>query len=255
MSLSIEVFKKDFEAPILFACWPGMGYVALSVGKYLKEHLPTEKVAVISSDELFQLPGISIQAGLIDPIFVPKNEFYYCQVEDKSLLIFIGEAQPVPGREYTLANTILEFARLHGVKRIITAAAMPVEISHKDTPGVWAVASSEDIINTLNQCDFRPMKRGSISGMNGSLLGVGQEKGFECICLLGEIPFYTVQIENPKATKVIIEALSLLTDIPVDTSELDELAKYMEKEVDDYLKAVQEKGQQLAKPKGSETLH
>ncbi len=255
MHLSVEVFEEGFDTPILFACWPGMGYVALSVGKYLKEHLGGRKVAQIPSDELFQLPGISVNAGLIEPIFVPKNEFYYCQVEDKSMLVFIGEAQPVPGKEYVLAEAILDFARKHGVKKVFTAAAMPMEISHKDKPSVWTVASSSELIDLLNQYDFHPMKRGSISGMNGSLLGVGKEMGFECICLLGEIPFYTVQIENPKATKAIIEAFSILSDIRVSTEELDELSQYMENEVDEYLKAVQEKGQQLAKPKGSETLH
>lgn len=255
MGLQIEILKEDFETPILLACWPGMGYVASSVAKYLKNHLPTEMIASIPPDELFQLPGISIKSGLIEPIFIPKNEFYLWQGEEQSLLIFIGDAQPVPGKEFILANTILDFAQAHGVKKVFTAAAMPLEISHKDTPGVWAVGSDETVTNTLTQNDIRLMKRGTISGMNGSLLGVAKERGFEAICLLGEIPFYTVQIENPKTTKAVIEAFTTLTGIAVDTSELDEISQFMEKEVDEYLKMVQEKGQQITPHKGPETLH
>jgi len=99
------------------------------------------------------------------------------------------------------------------------------------------------------------MKRGTISGMNGSLLGVAKGRKFEAICLLGEIPFYTIQIENPKATKAVIEVFMSLTGITVDMSELDEVSQYMEKEVDEYLKIAQEKGQAVTPPKGPETLH
>jgi len=255
MQLQIEILNEDFQASILLACWPGMGYVASSVAKYLKNYLQAKKIASIPPDELFQLPGISIKSGLIEPIFIPKNEFYLWQGEGKSLLIFIGESQPVPGKEFILANTILDFAQAHGVKRVFTAAAMPLEISHKDTPGVWAVGSNEAITSTLVHNEIRLMKRGTISGMNGSLLGVAKEKGLEAICLLGEIPFYTVQIENPKTTKAVIEAFAMLTEITVDTSELDELSQFMEKEVDEYLKMVQEKGQRITPEKGPETLH
>ncbi|MDL1956950.1 MAG: PAC2 family protein [Candidatus Desulfofervidus auxilii] len=255
MRLTIEILRNDFQTPILLACWPGMGYVALSVAKYLKTHLSAEKVAFIPPDELFQLPGISIKGGLIEPVFIPKNEFYFWQSGDKSLLIFISESQPVPGKEYLLANTVLDFAQSHGVKQVFTAAAMPVEMSHKDVPGVWAVGSDEKIIQRLTKQEIRLMQRGSISGMNGSLLGVARERGFKAICLLGEIPFYTVQIENPKATKAVIEVFAVLTGIFVETTELDELGRYMEKEVDEYLKIAQEKGQSVIPPKGPETLH
>jgi proteasome assembly chaperone (PAC2) family protein len=256
MKLSVEIFKKEaFQTSILLACWPGMGYVALSVAKYLQSHLPAEKIALISADEISQLPGVSINSGLIEPISIPQNNLYLWEANNKSLLILIGESQPVPGKEYFLANTILDFAQAHGVKQVFTSAAMPLEISHKTTPGVWAVGSDEQILQKITQQNIRLMKRGTISGMNGSFLGVAKKKGFEAICLLGEIPFYTVQIENPKAIKAVIEVFMPLTDITVDTSELDELSQYMEKEVDEYLKIVQEKGQQITPPKGPETLH
>jgi len=256
MTISIEVFRKQkFQTQTLLACWPGMGYVALSVAKYLQSHLPAEKIALISADDCFQLPGISINSGLIESIFLPQNNFYFWQSKDKSLLIFIGDAQPVPGKEYILANTILDFAQSYGVKQVFTSAAMPLEISHKTIPGVWAVGSDEQTLQKITQQNIRLMKRGTISGMNGSLLGVAQKRGFEAICLLGEIPFYTVQIENPKATKAVIEVFMALTGITVDISELDEVSQYMEKEVDEYLKIAQEKGQQITSPKGPETLH
>ena len=256
MTISIEVFRKQkFQTQTLLACWPGMGYVALSVSKYLQSHLPAEKIALISADDCFQLPGISINSGLIESIFLPQNNFYFWQSKDKSLLIFIGDAQPVPGKEYILANTILDFAQSYGVKQVFTSAAMPLEISHKTIPGVWAVGSDEQTLQKITQQNIRLMKRGTISGMNGSLLGVAQKRGFEAICLLGEIPFYTVQIENPKATKAVIEVFMALTGITVDISELDEVSQYMEKEVDEYLKIAQEKGQAVTPPKGPETLH
>lgn len=252
MKKNIFISKElHMDRPIMLACWPGMGYVALSMAKYIQRYLKAEKFAEISADDYFQIPGITIQRGLINPISLPSNTFYFWESPEKDLIIFISESQPVPGKEYILAQQVIDVAERYKVNTIFTAAAMPIEISHKDTPSVWAVGSSEEILNILNRSGIKLMKEGRISGMNGSLLGVAKQKGINGICLLGEIPYYTVQIENPKAAKAVIEVFCMLTGIVVATTELDQLAQYMEQEVDNYLQLLQEK----AKKGPTQTLH
>jgi proteasome assembly chaperone (PAC2) family protein len=85
------------------------------------------------------------------------------------------------------------------------------------------------------------MQEGYIGGLNGVFLGVAKSANFEGACLLGEIPFYATQIENPKASLAILEIFSKLFEIPLDLSKLSTLAQYMEKEIDHYLIQLKEK--------------
>ena len=66
------------------------------------------------------------------------------------------------------------------------------------------------------------MKDGGISGMNGLLIGVAALRGLEGACLLGETSGYVV---DAGASKAVLELLSKILDIPIDTSKLEEKAE------------------------------
>ena len=66
------------------------------------------------------------------------------------------------------------------------------------------------------------MKDGGISGMNGLLIGVAALRGIEGACLLGETSGYVV---DAGASKAVLELLSKILDIPIDTSKLEEKAE------------------------------
>jgi predicted ATP-grasp superfamily ATP-dependent carboligase len=83
------------------------------------------------------------------------------------------------------------------VDKIIGFAAMPVPIEHTQEPGVWFTASDKELVDDLKKYNLHMMTEGQISGMNGLFLGLAKEKGFKGICLLGEIPLYTIHIDNP----------------------------------------------------------
>jgi Zn-dependent M32 family carboxypeptidase len=75
--------------------------------------------------------------------------------------------------------------------------------------------------------------------MNGLFLGIAARGGLNGFCLLGEMPLYTIQIENPKASYAVLEALSKILGLQIDFSELSEEAHVMEGEINkllDYLK-------------------
>jgi hypothetical protein len=72
-------------------------------------------------------------------------------------------------------------------------------------------------------------------------------------CLLGEIPLYTIQIENPKASLAVLQALSRISDLKIDLSGLVNQGKEMDGEINkllDYLKL----GGQAANPIGEEDI-
>jgi uncharacterized protein len=122
---------------------------------------------------------------------------------------------------------------------IIGFAAMPQAIDHTHVPTVWATATSSQLNEVLKKQGLQPLSDGQISGLNGLFLGLAQKEGFPGFCLLGETPLYTIQIENPKASCAVLEALSKILDLPVDLSEIQEQASAMEDQINkllDFLK-------------------
>jgi hypothetical protein len=89
--------------------------------------------------------------------------------------------------------------------------------------------------------------------MNGLFLGIAKKAGLDGFCLLGEIPLYTIQIENPKASHVVLEALSRILNIKIDFTNLIDQTHIMEDEINkllDYLKL----GPQNIGPIGEEEI-
>ena len=128
MAISINlVAEAKLKRPLLVAAWPGMGHVALKAFVFLHEALRAENLAYIEEPEFFRVPGVSIQDGLVQSTLLPWSGFYYWKRAGAQgdLLFFVGDQQPVAGKEYELAMSLLEFAEDYGVKRIVTAAAMP----------------------------------------------------------------------------------------------------------------------------------
>jgi proteasome assembly chaperone (PAC2) family protein len=63
-----------------------------------------------------------------------------------------------------------------------------------------------------------------IAGLNGLLLGAAKKRGIDGICLLGEVPMYTTRMQNPIAALAILNKLTEILDITIDTGELAHLA-------------------------------
>jgi proteasome assembly chaperone (PAC2) family protein len=82
-------------------------------------------------------------------------------------------------------------------------------------------------------------ERGSITGLNGLLLGIAKKRGFDAICLMGEIPDYLsgVPFPYPRASKAVLELFSRLLGIEIDYSPLDEMSQ----QVDDIIYNIYDK--------------
>jgi proteasome assembly chaperone (PAC2) family protein len=220
--------------PILVAAWPGMGNVAYGAAMYLKENLQASKFAEIMPDNYFYRTGIQIGEGIVAIPELPKSEFYFYKNThgQRDLLLFIGESQPVMEKEYELAMRVVELAVYYKVREIITFAATPVNITHHADPGILCVSTHRETLTTMKQYGIKVMNAGHIGGLNGLLLGVGSESGVQGTCFLGEIPFYTAKIENPKSSLAVLRIFSKYAGIGIDFSSLLQMAKFVEEEID-----------------------
>lgn len=241
--------------PCLIAAWPGMGEVAFKAAKYLVDKLKAEDFATLLPEDFFYLTTSIVQKGVLDLPELPQGVFYYwknpavkrsagarnsgVKYSESDLIIFISNAQPDLVKAERYCEKIILLAKSLKVKTVVSIAAMPQPIEHTQQPNVWLTATSMDLLNNLKKHNLNILSEGQISGMNGIFLGVAKQKGLPGFCLLGEIPLYTIQIENPKAVYAVLETLSKILNIHLDLNSLIDQSHIMESEINkllDFLK-------------------
>ncbi|MFA5144820.1 MAG: PAC2 family protein [Candidatus Omnitrophota bacterium] len=252
----IKILKRPrLKKPYLIVAWPGMGEVAFKAASYLVEALKAQQFASIPPEEFFYLTGSIIKEGILSVPDLPESKFYYWKnpatksgmsvkspggkQDARDLIIFLSNAQPDLSKAETYSKIIIHLAKSFNVEIIASFASMPQPIDHTQEPGVWFASTSPEININLNKYNFKALPEGQISGMNGLFLGMAKKEGLKGFCLLGEIPFYTIQIENPRASQEVLGALAKIINIQIDFTKLREQAQTMESEINkllEYLK-------------------
>ncbi|MBI2979725.1 MAG: PAC2 family protein [Chloroflexi bacterium] len=213
------------NSPNLVAAWPGVGNVSMILAGYLKNKLEFKELGEIEASHFFDPIGVVVKDNVVESPQFPQSKFYYRKNKKgkDDTILFIGDDQPAT-KGYELANCIVDTALSLQVKRIYTCAAALTRIHHTEQPQVWGVASNQRLTDELRKYDLARRGNLQIAGLNGLLLGVAKERGVQGICLLGEVPMYATRIQNPMAALAILEVLTKMLDIEIDTLELSQLA-------------------------------
>lgn len=221
----------DLRDPYLVAAWSGMGAVALLTVNYLREELQAQLFGRIDPRRYYAPTQIPVEDGLIQPIALPETRLYYWNTgSHHDLVLAIGTEQP--SDTYRMAVEISLAAASLGVQRVYTAAAYPTFIHHTSDPAVWGTATHRDLLIDLENLGVKPMRQGTIGGLNGLLLSVAKEHEIDGACLLGEIPLYTTQMVNPKASRAVLWHLAHLLDIEISLEKLSVWAKDLQPQMD-----------------------
>jgi len=232
--------EPKLRNPLMVAAWPGMGGVAIIAARYLTEKLGAQEFGSIAPEGFFDLSGVLIEESVVKDIQFPESKFYLAKnSEGRDWIIFIGEAQPLKNG-YQLANLVLDVAQKFKVKRLYTFAAAPTHIHHTKRPRVLAVATKPGLIPGLERCDATLLKEGSISGLNGLLLGAAKQRNIDGICLLGEIPIYTTNIANPRSSKAVLQVLAQMAGLEIDMTDIDRWAEETDKQIEEKIYQLKE---------------
>jgi uncharacterized protein (TIGR00162 family) len=208
----------NLKNPSLVCGFPGNGYV----GKLAIDHIVDELKAIPFANMFSSSfpPQVLIQSdGTVD---LMKNTLYYYKGVLSDLILLSGDTQPVtPESEYEMAEEIANLCDKLGVKTIYTLAAY-ITGAFSKTPKVYGTGTSSQIVNEFQKYDVSTMNSGSISGLNGLILGVGKRKGMTGICLLGETSGYVV---DAIAAKIVLEILMKMLDLKIDLTGISKKAE------------------------------
>ena len=252
----VKIIKRPrLKKPYLIVAWPGMGEVAFKAASYLVEQLKLQEFASIPSEDFFYLTGSAVKHGILSAPELPQSKFYYYKNKSgkNDFIIFLSNAQPDLVRADAYSRKIIQLAKSFKVDTVVSFASMPLGVDYTHQPNVWFAATSQELSDSLKKMNLNLLPEGAISGMNGLFLGIAKREGMNGFCLLGEIPLYTIQIENPKASLAVLQALSRISDLKIDLSGLVNQGKEMDGEINkllDYLKL----GGQAANPIGEEDI-
>jgi uncharacterized protein (TIGR00162 family) len=208
--------EPHLSEPVMIAAWPGMGYLAKISADYLRRRLKAKlfaeikyyQNAILYKDSIVRLPQI-------------KHRFY--AVEDRNLIICVGEAQPsTPEEALRLADTVVDLAEKFRVRRIYTMAAYPNDYPEK--PRVYGVFTDEGLRDELEEQGITFIEEeGAVNGLNGVLIGVAKHRGIDGVCLMGEIRY--ANVPQHLSSKAVLERLTALLGFEVDTSQLEKRAR------------------------------
>ncbi|MCM8787037.1 MAG: PAC2 family protein [Candidatus Omnitrophica bacterium] len=253
-----EIFAPKLKNPVFIAAWPGMGEVAYRSALFLREVMEFKMFAKLESKDFFKPSAILVDKGIVDLPSLPAGIFYYGKANNSSdIILFLGEAQPPLEYAEELSVAIINFVKKYKTKFIFTFAAKPEAIDHKADAGVWIAATDDEILKEFDRFSIKILESGQISGLNGIILGVAKKRKLRGVCLLGEIPFYTSQIENPKACANILKIVSQYLGLNLNVLPLIERAKFIENEIDkliSYLKGEVETSLNTPKPLSDEDI-
>lgn len=205
-------------SPHLICGLPGSGYVGKLAVDHLIQELHAEHLVDIYSSSF--PPQVMIKTdGTAD---LMKNSIFWWKGEGASLLLLTGDSQPaVPDSEYALAEEILNLASQFGTQQVFTLAAYITGV-FVDRPKVFGTATDSETVKGFAARNISMMDNGSITGMNGLIIGIAKLRKIRGICLLGETSGYVV---DAKASKSVLETLLQIIGVKVDMTNLDKRAK------------------------------
>jgi len=241
--------RPEARNPVLVAGWPGIGSIGAIAVNVLMEALRAEEIGEIEPWDFFYPRRLIVRGGEVSDLEFPASRFFFARAERNDILFFSGDEQPAEdggpyargGKAYRMANLVLDVAGDFGCSRVYTSGAAVAPIHHASRPKVWTVPNSEALLdefrgypNTVLMSDIAARRgQGSITGLNGLLLGVAKKRGLEAVCVMGEIPVYLqgLPVPYPKGSKAVLEVLCAALGVSAEMEDIDAMIESSERDI------------------------
>ena len=236
------VAELDLDDPVLVEGLPGVGHVGSLAVEHLLEELEGESTLVRRVYSREFPPQVSVEDGVSE---LTCAELYAVSVPvGRDLLLLTGDHQAgTNAGHYVLTDAFLDVAEEFGASEVYALGGVPTGELIDEYAVVGAV-SDESRLEPLEEAgvEFREDEpAGGIVGVSGLLLGLGERRGFDAACLMGETSGYLV---DPKSARAVLEVLEELLGFELDYETLDERADEMEEVIGKIQEMEQQQQQQ-----------
>ncbi len=216
--MELKLYKKPKKVTIIEG-FPGFGLVGTITTEFLINHLKTEMIGRVKSEEL---PALAAIHG--DKVVQPLGVFYNKQY---NLIILHAITSPT-GLEWKIADVLEKLAAELDAKEIISIEGVgSTEIGKART---FFYTNTEKKKKLLKKVGLKPLGEGIIIGVTGALLLKRLKTPFSCI--LAETH---TSLPDSKAAAEIIKALDAYLGLKIDYKPLIKMAAVFEDKIKDLL--------------------
>lgn len=222
------------ERPVLVVCmegWIDAGLAANGALGHLLSAMPHELVATFDTDELIDFrarrPVLRIVNGVDQELRWSEIRLHAATNRTGRTVLVLSGPEP-DMRWHRFASEVVALSNRLGVEMVFGLGAFPAPVPH--TRPVRLVGTSTDGA-LAGRVGFLPAGIEVPSGMQSVLEVAFGQGGIPAVGLWARVPHYVVAMPYPAASAALLDGLSRLAEIEVDTQALRETAAATEAQI------------------------
>ena len=244
--------------------WADAGSISSGLPQYLIDTTDAHKIGSISPDGfyIFQIPGthhlvrprIRLEDGYRQEIEEPRNEFYYTQIGEHGVMIFLGDEPHMNVQRY--ARAFFDAAKLLKVTNMAGVAGVYVPTPYDKDRQISCIYSLPQMRAGLDDYALSFSNYEGGSSIGSYLVSAAEAEEIPFIVLYGLVPAYDfaqsalqpqgIQIENDfKAWYDIMRRLNHMFDLHLDLTELGQRTEEMIQTIDEKIEEMLEENSEL----------
>ena len=178
--------------------WADGGAISSGLPQYIIQQTKARQIGEIKPDGyyLFQLPGmqhfirpiVQHEQGYSKSLQTPRNEFYYTEMGDKGIVIFIGDEPHLDAERYT--QDFLDAVKLVRVKRVIMFGGIYAEVPFDKERMITSVFSLESMREEISDLTVDLSNYQGPGSIGSYLCKRGGEQEIEVVSFYTFCPLY-----------------------------------------------------------------
>jgi predicted ATP-grasp superfamily ATP-dependent carboligase len=144
------------------------------------------------------------------------------------VVLLLGDEPNLHWRVF--ANTIVELAKSLGVETVVTLGALLADVPHTRGVRITGLSADAELARRLGASDARYE---GPTGITGVLHDSCARAGLRSASLWAPVPHYVAAVSSPKAALALVQHLTDLLGVGVDTSDLAEATAQYERRLDE----------------------
>ncbi len=227
----------ELRAPVIvcaFEGWNDAGEAASTAARYLRDRWEAETLAEFDAEEFYDFtmtrPLVQLDDEGQRSIEWPETTFSFARIPDTEtdIIVLLGVEPQLRWRSF--CDHIVQLAEAVDSKLIVTLGALLAEVPHRrDTP-VYGRTNDPVVADEL---DLDVSTYEGPTGIVGVLHRACQDAGLNAASLWAAVPSYVSGATSPKAALALLDRLTHLLRVPLDTTGLQIMAVDYERQVDE----------------------
>ena len=231
-------WRPELERPVLIAAftgWNDAAEAASVASATLRDSWEAQRFGAFDAEEFFDYqatrPQIKLVEGVTRTIGWPENHLYATASNleaagGRGAVLLSGPEPSFRWRSFCAA--VIELARELNVELVVTMGALLADVPHSRSVSVAANSQDPALIENLG---LSASRYEGPTGITGVLHRACADGGLPSVSFWASVPHYLPAIPSAPAALALLESLSGLLGVEVDTSDLERGAAAYQEQV------------------------